>query len=338
MTDSGSPTLIVFGEALLDDFPHQKVLGGAPFNVARASASLGCAPLMISRVGNDGNGQLVRDEMRRFALDQSGMQTDTVHPTGLVKVHVELNAHRFEIMTNQAYDHIECEPAVLAVDRFKSMQQGRQQPTLIYYGTLAQRNKTSRETLTRLLSAGQSTNYLDLNLRDGQYSFDEIVTSLLHADILKVNEDELQLLVRKCQPEAGQLNCDLNSPEIVDAFFEALQHLLVLFKLRAIIVTLGAQGYVYMNDQGVRVNGWQTETPQLALVDTVGCGDAFSSVFLAGLMHGWPTELTLQRAHAFAGSVCTIRGAVSTDMKFYRDWQTAWGLNATPDTAIGQAQ
>jgi len=342
MPDVASTALIVFGEALLDEFPNQKVVGGAPFNVARATAVLGCAPLMITRIGNDANALLVRHEMQRFGLDQIGVQTDTAHPTGVVKVHVGTGEHRFEIMPDQAYDHIECAPAVLALNHFLERQQGPQSPTLVYYGTLAQRHNLSHETLIKLLSAGRSTNYLDLNLREGQFTFNEIFASLFHADILKVNEDELQLLIRKYRPEAVQLNCDLTGQQAVDDFFEALQHLQLLFKLSAIIVTLGAQGYMYMNDQGVRLNGWQSETQQpqkpMQVTDTVGCGDAFSSVFLAGLIHAWPLDVTLQRAHAFAGSVCTIRGAVSADMGFYRDWQLRWGLQEYAEVPTGLQQ
>jgi len=348
MSDTASTGLIVFGEALLDDFPDRQVVGGAPLNVARATASLGCAPLMITRIGHDANALLVRDEMQRFGLDQSGVQTDAVHPTGVVQVHVAADAHRFEIMPEQAYDYIDGAQAVLAAERYmtgrqgaqQGAQQGTQRLALVYYGTLAQRNTTSQETLIRLLSASHGIHYLDLNLRDGQYSFDTIATSLLHADILKVNEDELQLLLQTYRPGAARLSVSLTDQNTVDAFFAALKYLQLLFKLSAVIVTLGARGYMYLNAQGVSLNGWQAES-QLhpvapEVVDTVGCGDAFSAVFLAGLMHAWPIDVTLQRAHAFAASVCTIRGAVSTDLNFYRDWQSDWGLHDNAETSAGQ--
>jgi len=327
--------LLIFGEALIDDFPDQKIVGGAPFNVARVSACFGGTPLMITRIGNDANAQLVKDEMQRFDLNQSGVQIDPVYPTGLVQVHVEAASHRFEIMADQAYDHIDNELAKTAADHYLNRPTVVNRPALMYFGTLAQRHSTSRDTLINLLTTRPSTNYLDLNLRAGQYTENEIMTSLLHADILKANEDELQILVKKFNPSAGILNCHLASPDAGNRYFEAMEHLLMRFKLSAIIVTLGPHGYLYANNQGLQLNGHQATPKQIEVVDTVGCGDAFSSIFLAGLINDWPLDETLQRAHEFAGAVCTIRGAVGNDLNFYLGWQKTWAQSQCTIAPIG---
>ena len=47
------PNLLIYGEALIDEFPQEKVIGGAPFNVARSLSLLGARPLMLSRLGQD---------------------------------------------------------------------------------------------------------------------------------------------------------------------------------------------------------------------------------------------------------------------------------------------
>ena len=334
MNNTAKRSLIIFGEALIDDFPEQKIVGGAPFNVARVTASFGCAPLLISRIGTDSNAQLVREEMQRFGLDQRGLQTDTTHPTGRVQVHIDANGHRFEIMPDQAYDHIALDAAEQACADFL-MQHTLHTAPLMYFGTLAQRQKTSHDTLMQLLAGSAGINYLDLNLRDGQYTLKEINTSLVHADILKVNEDEMQILTNAFHPDLGYLDCDLTRSDNLNLYLDALQHLLSQFRLSAIIVTLGAHGYVYLNDAGIQLNGFLAHPEPIQVVDTVGCGDAFSSVFLAGMINAWPLALTLQRAHAFAGSVCTIRGAVSNERDFYLDWQNTWRLSGTGAALIG---
>ena len=323
MNNATGGALIVFGEALIDAFPEQRIVGGAPLNVARVTASLGCAPLLLTRIGADHDAQLVRAELQRFGMDQSGVQTDPMHATGQVRVEIGPTGHQFHILPNQAYDYINHDLAELAVTGYLQ-QAGSTRLTVFYFGTLAQRQSTSHKTLINLLTSHAGINYLDLNLRNGQYTENEIRTSLFHADILKVNEDELQTLLEAFHPEAGQLGMDLFNLEICTAFFDAMHHLLALFELSAMIVTLGAQGYMYLNAQGVRVNGWQAHPKPIQVVDTVGCGDAFSSVFLTGMLHDWPLAATLQRAHDFAGSVCTIRGAVSDDLNFYRNWQSRW--------------
>ena len=48
----------IFGEVLYDHFPDgQRVLGGAPFNVAWHLQAFGQAPRFVSRVGHDAEGR-----------------------------------------------------------------------------------------------------------------------------------------------------------------------------------------------------------------------------------------------------------------------------------------
>ena len=53
-------TTVVFGEALVDDFGAEQIVGGAPFNVARHLAAFMAPQLMITCVGNDKNGGVVQ--------------------------------------------------------------------------------------------------------------------------------------------------------------------------------------------------------------------------------------------------------------------------------------
>ena len=52
---------LIFGECLFDHFPDGDRVGGAPLNVARHLWALGQQPLLVSRVGQDGEGARVRD-------------------------------------------------------------------------------------------------------------------------------------------------------------------------------------------------------------------------------------------------------------------------------------
>jgi fructokinase len=53
---SARHVVLLFGEILIDRFPEQEVLGGAPFNVTRHLQAFGCTPVLISRVGRDDAG------------------------------------------------------------------------------------------------------------------------------------------------------------------------------------------------------------------------------------------------------------------------------------------
>ncbi|MES9966998.1 MAG: carbohydrate kinase, partial [Sedimenticola sp.] len=57
-------SLCIFGEVLFDIFPgDERVLGGAPFNVAWHLQAFQAEPLFISRIGNDPLGREIRLRM-----------------------------------------------------------------------------------------------------------------------------------------------------------------------------------------------------------------------------------------------------------------------------------
>ena len=307
-----SARVLVFGEALLDDFGGRQVPGGAPFNVARNLAALGNPTLMVTRVGNDPEGALLRDEFARFGMSGEGLQHGP-EPTGRVVVERDgKGGHSFLILPQQAYDHIE---AAAAVDVMRAFS-----PNTVYFGTLAQREADSRAALRAVLDgAAEAELFLDLNLRNG---VDESVVfaSLQQADIVKVNEDELQALFswycHTC-PDTVDMDC-----AAVEAEARAMMH---NFSLKGLLVTLGERGAMYFGADGSRAVDHQACKPA-QFMDSVGAGDAFAAVFLAGLARGWEMPVVLARANAFAGAICGIAGAVPQELAFYEPWRKDWGL------------
>ncbi|MBR7801098.1 PfkB family carbohydrate kinase [Undibacterium fentianense] len=319
---STKPNLLIYGETLIDEFPSENVIGGAPFNVARSLALLGACPCMVSRIGSDQNGERILEEMQRTKLSRLGMQIDPDHASGRVVVHMpnaeDASSHRFEILRDQAYDFIESQ----AVQSILAEYFSEVPPDLIYFGSLIQRSAVSRETLFGLLEAELAegaTKFLDLNLRDGQASLETITVSLNYADIVKLNEDELQFVLHHC--------CD--SPEWQVSYNEAslrgaCQKLMDIYYMQAIIVTLGAKGYFYLDSTGVCFHSLDMDTPRLNIVDTVGAGDAFAAVFILGWQMNWPLPQSLEAARQFASAICGVRGAVAESTQFYQDWRKQW--------------
>jgi len=307
---SRQPGVVVFGEALVDDFHSEQIVGGAPFNVARHLAAFMAPQCMITRVGADRAGSLVRAEFERFAMSEAGLQVDPLEETGRVLVERTPRGHRFTILPNQAYDFIDRAQAQAALMQLDV--------GLLYFGTLAQRHERSRAALTALLEAGHAVRFLDLNLRDGHYDERCITRSLQAANIVKVNEEELQVLFGwyfQIKPE--------DPPLAADEVHAACQGLLRMFSLDALIVTLGHRGSVYFGADGQVVTTRDTPAPPF-VIDTVGAGDAFAAIFLLGKVRGWPLELALARANEFAGAICAIPGAVPGDMRFYDRWMARW--------------
>lgn len=295
-------TIALFGEVLADIFPERSVLGGAPYNVARHLQAFGQHPVLITRTGNDPLRDELLAEMTRLGMDESGVQCDPIHPTGQVIVHVENEGHQFEILPDQSYDHIHS-----GVTHLVTM---AMHPDMVYFGTLAQRNLESRLALDTFLSDARSPRFLDLNLRKPWYDKHMIRRSLLRADIVKINEEELEIVARLLRfPGMGN----------------RVQGLLLMkqFELKILIVTCGADGAWLLSSDGVeaQVAGLN---PEGAMVDTVGAGDGFAAICMLGILRNWPAEVMLSRANRFAAALCGVRGAAPENRDFYRPFLEEW--------------
>lgn len=301
----------VFGEALVDDFGSVQVVGGAPFNVARHLAGLGLTPLMLTRIGNDPAGELVRAEFSRFGMDTSGLQAADEPPTGRVLVHGNGKGHHFDILPQQAYDHIDAATAANVLAHSLA--------DVVYFGTLAQRSAASRSALQAVLQFENRLHFLDLNLRDGQYTEACVFDALVQAHVVKVNEEELAQLFdwysHTC-PSLENMACE--------SVRMACAALMDNFSLHALLVTLGPRGAVYYGVDGACVSVAGADVPYLA--DTVGAGDAFAAVILLGRALEWPLTVTMERANEFAADVCSVRGAVPDDLAFYAGWREHWEM------------
>lgn len=294
--------MALFGEVLADRFPDRSVLGGAPFNVARHLRAFGLHPVLITRTGNDELREELLASMVRFDMNPLGVQCDPAHPTGQVIVHMEQAGHRFEIPADQAYDFIHA-----GVTRLVALST---QPELIYFGTLAQRNGISRRALNCLFRSSGAPRMLDINLREPWYDTQTLRRSLLRADLVKMNHDELASLATQLQLPGDSATAHAAA-------------LIERFSLERVLVTCGAQGAWQLTADGTRTLA-ESIAPTGDIVDTVGAGDGFAAVFILGMLRGWPSSLTLARANHFAASLCGIRGAIPDDSSFYRPFQEAW--------------
>jgi fructokinase len=297
-------TVVLFGEVLADLFPDQSVLGGAPFNVARHLQAFDLHPVMISRTGND----LLRDEllseMNRLGMDTTGIQCDQTHPTGQVEVQMENGSHTFKILPNQAYDYIHAGITHMMAISIK--------PEMVYFGTLAQRGMPSRLALDKFLSDSKCPHFFDINLRTPWYNKHTVRRSLMRSDIVKMNEDELDIVANYFKIKAP--TALLKAKALQDQF-----------ELTTILVTCGANGAWLINQQQESYNiGPVVPTP--SVIDTVGAGDAFASTFIIGLLSGWELPVLMQRANQFAAAICGIRGGAPQHLDFYTPFKQAWNL------------
>jgi fructokinase len=292
-----NPLIHIFGEVLFDHFPDgSRVLGGAPFNVAWHLQAFGQPPRLVSRIGNDQEGEEIIQMMSDWGLTFDALQTDPKYPTGSVQVSIDRGEPCYEIVADCAYDFID--PLILT----EQLNHG-----ILYHGSLAVRNPVSRAALQMVKAKHQGKIFVDVNLRPPWWKPDTLLPLLRDADWIKLNETELLTL---CPGHA-----DLETA--MQTFFKA-------FDLETLFVTRGAQGALVYDR---RLQFIPVEPSVSApVIDTVGAGDAFASVLLLGLIRQWPLPETLERAQAFASALVSIRGATVVDRNFYQAFAISWNI------------
>jgi len=288
-------SVIIFGEVLFDCFPDGNIVfGGAPFNVAWHLQAFGIFPLFISRIGNDFYGITIREAMQNWGMDLRGLQLDLEHPTGTVQVNFINNEPHYEIVENSAYDFI----------KFSSLP-CLPKDSILYHGTLALRSQPCVETLQKIKTNIFPSIFLDVNLRTPWWNLKTVELLLKEISWLKLNEEELSLIV----PQESNIE-------------SRIKYLLSTFLLNNITLTQGKAGAISFQSNGIQEQIIPSQTTQI--VDTVGAGDAFSSVLILGIIKDWNTAKTLVRAQEFASAIVGIRGATIQDKSFYEYFLEKW--------------
>ena len=293
---------LIFGEVLFDHFPDgSAILGGAPFNVAWHLQAFGLKPLMVSRIGDDELGQKVEHAMLDWGMDCSGMQVDLDHPTGTVEVQFNNGEPSYDIVDGVAYDHIDAARLPQLSGEW-----------LLYHGSLALRHTVSANALTQLKEACLNVRMVDINLRSPWWKREGILSLIEGAQWVKLNDDELSEIYPQQADRAARITS------------------LSAAVGKTIVLTGGENGATSISTVDARECPVVPEKSS-QVVDTVGAGDAFCSIFLAGQLIGWPLELTMQRAQAFASAVVGIRGATSQDRNFYQQFSEQWDIKDHED-------
>ena len=270
--------LIVFGEILWDVFGDEKKIGGAPFNFAAHCRKLGMNVDIVSAVGNDELGNMAISTVKKLNLNTKYIQT-VDYKTGHCLVTLHDGTPSYNLVENVAYDNIPMpENLCLDADAF-------------YFGTLAQRNPKSKETLQNLLKGNYKEVFFDINIRQNYYSSELIDSSLHKTTILKVSREEIGVFGINGTPE-----------EICDALSSKYNN------LKLIIVTLDADGSFLYDAKSQNI--LYSPKPISKVVSTVGAGDSFSACFLSNYLNNLPQEECLKRATLLSDYVVTQLEAV----------------------------
>lgn len=282
-----SQLVVGMGEALWDMLPEGRKIGGAPANFAYHVSQFGLDSRVVSAVGDD---ELGNEILANFAEKKLECQIEKVpYPTGTVQVELdEKGVPCYDIKEGVAWDNIPFTVSLLELAK---------KTDAVCFGSLAQRNSVSRETINRFIDEMPQEEHVlkifDINLRQHFYSKELIEESIKKCNILKINDEELAIVSQMF----GFADID---------FKEQCKLLLTKYNLKMLILTCGVDGsYVFAPGEMSFL-----ETPKVKVADTVGAGDSFTGAFVAAILKG----LEMKEAHRLAVNVsafvCTQNGAM----------------------------
>ena len=305
MTHSvSSPSVLTFGEAMamfvanttgtLADIEHfQRRLAGADNNVAIGLARLGFHVSWLSRVGNDGFGQFIRQALEAEGIDGRHIHTDSQHPTGLL---------------------------------FKERASGGADPKVTYFrrGSAASHlspndadgvdfdalRHVHATGITPALSdsACQLTRHImeQARLRGATISFDPNLRPSLWPSETKMRDtlNELASLADWVLPglSEGQLLTGQKTPYDIAGYY-------LDQGASAVIIKLGPEGSYYRGTLAGHEESFTVEGCHVAeVVDTVGAGDGFAVGVISALLDGCSAHQAAQRGNLIGAQAIQVIG------------------------------
>ncbi|MCI0513286.1 PfkB family carbohydrate kinase [candidate division KSB1 bacterium] len=280
--------IVGIGELIWDAYPNQqRAPGGAPANCIYHAVQLGHQGVIVSRLGKDAMGAEMAATLREFGLETQYLQWDPIHATASVQVWTDVNgeAHYRCDQISRAFDFLTFTPELTALS---------QSAQAIVFSALGQRNPTAAATIQQFLTTPSSAFKLfDFNVHHPTDWMREIwCKSLPVANGLKANASEFQTL----QTMLGHSGA---TPE------ETVKLLQNQYPLDLILVTMGANGSkIYLHEAD-----YETVPPATNIVDTNGCGDAYTiAALIAFLEHASLPEIGA-RGNQLAAQVAGRTGA-----------------------------
>ena len=276
-----------FGEVLWDEIERKRYIGGASFNFMTHCKKLGADSYLFSAVGNDVIGRKTLD-----IITEKKMKTDFVKmvpkPTCVVKVLLNKNGlPRYTFPEIVSWDYIE-------IDESDITRINKLNFDYFYFGTIAQRNSISFETLKTIFNECKFKNiFFDINLRYPYYSKGKIEYALKKCTILKISSEETEKVNKLFKFNAKKYEKFAN---IVSKEFD----------IEIICITAGENGAYILNKKDfIYCPGHK-----IVVKDTVGSGDAFSAAFITKLYKGVSIRDSCDFANKIGAIVASLDGAI----------------------------
>ena len=277
---------IGIGEVLWDLLPTGKLVGGAPSNFAYHTQQQGASSCIVSAVGNDSNGNEIKEALLKKNLTTDYIQT-VDYPTGTVDVNLNSSGEpSYSINENVAWDYISLP---------KNIDKQIKHTAILCFGSLAQRNAYTRSSIKKIIQKVNDDCLIvfDINIRQSYYNKEIIQESLAFCNVLKLNVDELAIL-------RSLLNLKGLDDKVV------IEKLMKQYNLKLVALTYGSKGSVLMTPNNVS----QLKTPKINVLDTIGAGDSFTATMAMEFVKDKSLDKVHQRAIEVSSFVCQSNGAM----------------------------
>ena len=278
--------IVGMGEALWDCLPEGRKLGGAPANFAYHVGQFGWKTVVVSAIGHDALGDEILDRLADVNLEHRIERVS--FPTGTVQVTLSGDGiPTYEICENVAWDNIPWT---------EELEELAKETRAVCFGSLAQRSPVSRETINKFLemTPEDCLKIFDVNLRGNFYNKEVLQQGVRHADILKINDEELIVIGRMFDYPGLDME-------------EKCRIIMHRYNLKMVVLTCGTNGsYVFARDGFTSFK----PTPKVEVADTVGAGDSFTGAFTASILSGKSIGEAHEIAVKVSAYVCTKKGAM----------------------------
>lgn len=305
--------LVCIGRAAVDLYGEQigatlqevstfaRYLGGSPANTAVGCARLGLRPAMLTRVGDEQNGEFVRNELARAGVDVSHVITDPQHLTALVFLSIR-DQHHFPLLFYR--DH--CADMALNVD---DIDEGliAAAGALLLSGTHLSRESTRAACRKAVAAATRSGTrvVLDIDYRPVLWG----LRPLGDGATRYIESSEVTATLREFLPA-----CDLivgTEEEIAiaggSARLEAALEAVRRTTPATIVVKRGSAGCTIHAADGAP-GGAEVAGFPIEVFNVLGAGDAFMAGFLSGWLRDRPLAECGRRANACGALVVSRHG------------------------------
>lgn len=264
--------ITALGELLIDFTPcgiseagmkiFEQNPGGAPANVLVAARNFGAKTAFIGKIGKDMHGEFLKETLKKYNIETKGLIMDEKVFTTLAFVSLNEKGERtFSFARKPGADTCLTKEEV-NLELIKECK-------IFHFGSLSLTDNPSKEALLYALEKAKEMNkiisydpnYRPLLWKNKDTAVKEMRAVIKYADIMKISDEETELLTGYKEPEKAALK-------------------LIEQGVSLIFVTLGSEGsFLKTKDFQIRV-----KSKKCNVVDTTGAGDAFWGAILYKLV------------------------------------------------------